>query len=781
MTLLRRAPDPNATELDINDEHRLSLESGSLAVIATETREVHVLGANFVYQRGNLEDAIVDGEKRWPIARGRASKVRDHLARLRLLGSTTPGKRRTIGHEWLQKIPIATSYWLQAWLAPDEVLLFVLEIARDYEVATRYGERREVPSHFVLTTSRAALCSVSDLGDVEVFKLNGSMNMVHHAGRDDVYFGDRLWQTTLTNEGLYRDALILAHVPPADRFDVCLAKRWPRLNASERSDCLESRDGGDRWFTLTRYALLPGEQTNPNFLTAFLREQNPAAAITWWQRWGEQLDDASSIGLALMKAFAAITDSPAHHDAMPTFGAKIRATVLRQAGDALALERIVFDREYAQLLTRVELREEAIVLVHRLLTDLPAPEQLALVRDEDSPAAPLHQLRRELLQDLSAFPELNAQTREHVLRELHALQPFDLEALHTLADHVTGEAKDRCLTALRFLESANDHPSPTSPPPKTLALSAELRRTSLQHPAGRAETFAKLQSLIATVDIPDHSSLKKYCEPGKDPSIEAALRNACTTLEIPAVEAYVSRGAHSVGIQAHEGKPHFVLIGGDHLDVHHPLFMQADEMQFAIGAELAHLSFGHARVTSREVWMGAFDKGKATLDMALGIVPFLGSFSWGKRLGQITQYLDNRALGKLLERAGKWLGIGSPPQEQHSLDRSVGLIAAHRLMQLSADRVGLLLCGNLGAAFRAMFKTRRESAAELTIARSDGWSAAFARLQQFDDESAQNLRLRCGSLLTFYLSDEYARLREVVMGSAQTPSAGFSQSPAPTF
>ena len=757
----------------------LAYEAGSFAIIQSANGDRQRLNPGFYYQSGTFEDAIVDGEQRWAIARGRGGNVRQWIASMKL-GVTRPADQLTATkNPLLARLPLATQLWLSRWLNTDERILAGLELAQDLQIATQYGDRRTAPSYFILTSHRAALCCVSDLGDAESFELHGKMQVLAKAGRDDITFGERSWQSTLTNESGYREVATLANADPFDRYDIFLARQWSRLDPAQRElELKQTPPACDRWPALTSCALQDTPADELELPIQALRNCSPNDVVSWWQRWGTQLFDAAPFALRLLHALAKMCDLPAYDVALPDIGSKIRATVLAEKTSLPALERVLFDHEYGQLLISSGHTGEAIRIIHALLNALPAPDQLALIAGEDAPDAPVHRIRRALLEELAGLPELNAQARLHVRREQHSLMPLDVAALRALHAELEGDALARCNTILEFLDSAGNHERDTPPLPKTTRLSQAQRQQQLSHPAGRAEAFSRLQSLLATVDVPDHSALKKYCEPGTQAIVVQAIRNACVTLDIPAIDAYVSRGGHSVGVQAHEGKPHFVLIGGDHLDPNSPLQMSQFEMQFALGAEIAHLSFGHGRVTSREVWIGAFDKGKATLDMALSIVPFLGAFNWGKRLGQITKHLDNHAVGKVLDRAKRWLGAGIAGKADLSLDRSVGLIAAHRLMQLTADRAGLILCGDVEAAFRAMFKLRRESAAELAIADSDGWSAAFERLKRFDEEAAENLRLRCGALISFYLSDDYAQLRAAVLQPETIAQASLGPGPS---
>jgi hypothetical protein len=107
------------------------------------------------------------------------------------------------------------------------------------------------------------------------------------------------------------------------------------------------------------------------------------------------------------------------------------------------------------------------------------------------------------------------------------------------------------------------------------------------------------------------------------------------------------------------------------------------------------------------------------------------------------------------------------------------LVVAHRVMQLSADRVGLLLAGDLGAAVRAMFLTSSRLQPELRLAREGGLSAALARRDADGRLLLPRLAVRAAALVAFWLSDDYALLRDAAYGPALGDEPDEAPQPAP--
>ena len=82
------------------------------------------------------------------------------------------------------------------------------------------------------------------------------------------------------------------------------------------------------------------------------------------------------------------------------------------------------------------------------------------------------------------------------------------------------------------------------------------------------------------------------------------------------------------------------------------------------------------------------------------------------------------------------------------------LVAAHRVMQHTADRAGLLLSGDLQASIRAAFLTHTRLSRELPVAEGQGLAACLSRTQGEDALLLPDLAVRVAALVSFYLSDD---------------------------
>jgi hypothetical protein len=243
-------------------------------------------------------------------------------------------------------------------------------------------------------------------------------------------------------------------------------------------------------------------------------------------------------------------------------------------------------------------------------------------------------------------------------------------------------------------------------------------------------------------------------------------------LDLKDVEGYVSFGELNTGIRGYDGRPAFLLIGSEHLEAESDYLMEPSEIRFAVGKELAHIKFKHERITSREVWEGAFDKAFSVIELVPVLGGYLGKLgqlskfagqasSISKKIGDVHGYIKNArdisdtAQDLFFDRKDTKSSKKQKSEEQD-------LIGAFRVMQLTADRAGLLLCGDLKAAVRAIFKSSPGLVPELQIMEQEGLDQFLSRADENGELIFQQLAIRFAALFSFYLSEEYQELQAAV-------------------
>jgi hypothetical protein len=305
----------------------------------------------------------------------------------------------------------------------------------------------------------------------------------------------------------------------------------------------------------------------------------------------------------------------------------------------------------------------------------------------------------------------------------------------------------------------------------------------LRHPLARGggRIATRLSELVAATPEPDLGFLRDFCEelsPERHPDAARALARAVRWLGLPALRTYVSHGARSVGMRVFGAREPFVLVGQSHLVERGPASLRGAELDFALGAELSHLAFGHQRVTVSEVWTGAAGKTRDAL-VALGVVlPIVGELA-GARAHRLITRLTPETFARAADGALKldaWLGRERPAAPGLA-QRNEELIAAHRLVQLSADRAGLICAERLAPALRAMLVLRAEYRSVLEASRSLGLFEALAR--EPESPALSDLRARVHALVAFYLSADFEVLappNELLLPpSTETPSDASSR------
>jgi len=303
-------------------------------------------------------------------------------------------------------------------------------------------------------------------------------------------------------------------------------------------------------------------------------------------------------------------------------------------------------------------------------------------------------------------------------------------------------------------------------------LSTELIEGALNHPLARGQNslVAGAQRLIALSPEPDHAALSDYCEAldsHEHPTAKRALDAARLAFSLPHLRAYVSRGKKSIGMRGYEGKAPYILLGNTHLDPSSPFFMTEAELGFAIGAEALHLKLGQARLTSNEVWAGAFAHTKGGVELALGLLPLLRGLPLAASVSKVLEKIPEPALRRGLEALVRFestqrrapIEPGGPPSALSHINEN--LVAAHRLMQMSADRAGLVLSGDLHASLRGLLLVRPDTRALLdAMAERDLVSVLLE--SEIEPALRSDLIVRVSALLHFFVGEDYLTLRRAL-------------------
>ena len=211
-----------------------------------------------------------------------------------------------------------------------------------------------------------------------------------------------------------------------------------------------------------------------------------------------------------------------------------------------------------------------------------------------------------------------------------------------------------------------------------------------------------------------------------------------------------------------------------------------------IGKEIAHIRYQHSRVTSDELWAGVIDKGASALETLANVLPMIKfiptqhayhfakavvPLSWLKKIYEVEEEVRLAEevasnIGKLGEHAGEktsdaggfldkiafWTSSSEKGTEENLSVENSQLLAAHRAMQLTADRAGLLLSQDILATLRSMFLGHSSLEPELAIAARSGLISCLSRKDQDGKPMFPDLAIRSATLIAFWLSPDYELL-----------------------
>jgi hypothetical protein len=739
------------------------------------------------YESHPLGDRLLLGELALTLAPGKGDAAREliGIGRLRRRSEPPAGELLLLRHVEAPT-PLERAF-LGTHLAPGETLLAWLGSTTRLPIHSDILGDTEGELRFFVTDRRHQLIALSEVGDVREVPLTQTPRVEKHFGKAKISADDEQWQSSLGNADEYAEAAKLleqegiARLREAARLNFFARTGEHKWLASARSLLEVGRARGDvlsTWAAILVRADRGVEGLPPDHveleaaLSALSRARLGEDALgQLWETWRLGSTTARRV-LEPLLGFGARAEPWA-------YGLHVK---LHANPDAT--ERGPFDRARAdialaehQLATgRAKLARD---LLERRLGEMPseAVEELLPPSDADLTRGAGGQSLTIRMHELLARARGEAEQPDaRALAVLARLQPLVLARLRSLSDAAKGDLAERTERTIRMLEPRGLNADGAGALQDSEI--SELGRFSIEqllcHPLVRegGALLGRLQALLAAVPAPDSGVLRDYCESlalERHPDAASALRDAGRAFGVPDVHAYVSRGNKSVGLRVYEGTPPFVLIGVRHLEGDPEFTMTRAELRYAIGAEVAHLRYGHARVTSSEVWAGALSKSKQGLDFALGVLPILKGWRFADKVSHVFTRIPLAAARRVLDGAGSFSGrvrsglmiVPSPrPINDGVLSRiNEELVAAHRVMQLTADRAGLLLAGDLRSAVRGLLLLRRDHRQLLIEAEREGLDTLLARRDPGGSIEHQDLAIRVGALIAFYLSDDYEKLR----------------------
>ena len=728
--------------------------------------------------------------------------------------------------------------WLQAALRPEEHLLALLETASKISFEKSILDSASAYYHFVLTTHRNLLVAISEAGDVDLAELpRRQLDVEHSIGRSTVRCGDEQWATTVTNESVYKKIREIAGQNPADALRavgliIWHDKGFKKIGSVRKIfEILRRMDGATPLDAVTGFIIKylksdkkesddTSEQIQQDLMAAFKEIRKSEHSSQYLIEWFRQWDFPVSVGEDVLKYLMRIMETA--EDARWTLPFHRYIYEMRIKTTSKMIPLILFDIAIIEHLILAEQYASAKEIIEKRLEQLPSEELLDLLpqRDEDITEVPgVQQIRVRLLELLDvAKQNLNEENFETVF-SLAVYKPFELSRIEQLENFENNQIAARAAAVKQLLSRQGLQADTSGTLPELSRVSPLLKKDLdlLRHPLTRkGKILGKLQGALARTSTPDFNHLRQFCKKATaagEQLIIDIVGQVCLALGLRVVPAYLSHGEKSVGVRAFEGDPNFILIGSKHVEPDSEYFLAPLELTFAIATELTHLKFKHARVTSRAVIDGTFEKGKFAIETIAALLPFLKFIPIDKIMSKSPSGVPLNMLRKIygvedgrqlmskvgadisplltagsdgLKKLKKGSRLTTDQDESNRSSKEGGpkysnadedlsedispsnekLVVAHRVMQLTADRAGIVFCGDISAAVRSVLLTSRTYRPELYLAQKNDLVTCLKRCDEKGNYLLQDLAIRIGSLISFFLSDDYQQLRQHITGTS---------------
>lgn len=691
--------------------------------------------------------------------------------------------------------------WMLSTQVANEVGLAFLSISTVKEIPEHSDVEKHIDWWFYLSSERSLLLGFNERKDLMYSEnMKGKeLTVKSEFGRNTVKANGYEWLTTRGNDKLFYQIQTAANRAGNERIRETARLNWIHREKDTKSnemayylvELLKSR-AENPFDELTLLFLEMGKEDRTEIVNENIEDERLIVAlknvlafnktkeylIHWIEDWNISNIDA----IALIQVMLNIEPTQIELNRLLPFHRKVREIFQKENKDPVA--RTIFDITYAKHLIRCEFAEEAIAVLEKNLQKLPDEliSDLLPPRDVDLTGDTSGQLLRIAILNLLIEAKGENKAKDVIVHRAK-LQPLAKKQLDTLIQTAGSTLKNRAICLKQVYEpeilSKTEYPAKDI---KHKELSKKAIEKYLQHPATRkGGAFESLQSWLAQVKVPDYSAIKSFADAltaQNHPDVLQAITDIRFALNVGTVECFIARGEKGVGISSFEGDPPFLLIGSEHLNEKSHHYMQLPELRFAMGAEFAHLYFKHSRITSNDVWQGAKDKGVFILDTLISILPGVGILG-----GALKHFPKFSAVAKVLQSATKFTTIAATSKDALDVaaktvniykgktrvkdiqnEEQQQFLATSRIMQLSADRAGLLFCDDLKAAVRSMFLVSRYYINELPTAERYGLIELLTKQNEDGTYKYQELAIRLAAMFSFYLSDEYHTLRKELFG-----------------
>ncbi len=709
------------------------------------------------------------------------------------LANTSSSKLRIDNrNHFIEGITPQKKIWFSTFFQPEDILMCFLEISAIKRNNSQLDENKELKWNIVISSNEVKLVAFNEKEEeIQNIDLKESpIKVKNEIGRNPIEYKDIRLLSTRSNADLFYKIQHINVLKPEEKIRELARLNWLYEKKNEQSnqyaiDLIKhlfallknpfdefaliymEYSGGDREKVFSAYT---EDEKLLNLLNQILNYAGTNEFLTSWvKKWEISYIDQIAVNSLFLKAMA---DTVQANNILP-FHRFVREDYHKKNNDLI--NQIVFDIEFSRHLIKCGFGKEAKKVLSKRLDQLPdeTVSDLLPAKDVDLTGAAAGQIIKVTILEILASLETEKNAIVYKC-QIAQLQPLVNERVDVLIQ----VSEPKIATKGRELKTitgengllANKEQIITN---KYKVLDPKAIDKNLMHPASRkGGSFSNFQKWLASVKIPDYSMLKSYSEklsPQKYPELNEIITDIKYALNIENLEVYISHGEKSVGINGFESEPLFLIVGGDHLESSSAYYLNPKELRFAIGVELAHLYFKHARITSSDIWKGAIEKGYFVLDTVLSIFPAVGLFSKSlQSIGQlnaISSFLQKtEKIGKVTSKSRDLVKNSEQvvslykskfSKEGKDGEKELEFLATSRIIQLTADRCAFIFTKDLRSAIRAMMLVSKRYHTELPVIEKYGLKEFLLKKDENGNFRHQELAIRLASLFSFYLSEEY--------------------------
>lgn len=677
-----------------------------------------------------------------------------------------------------------------------EVLLAWLNVSSIKNSGSDNDFHKKLTWFYILTNEDSLLVGFDKNGDIlDAIDLQNRKLTVKKSIRNSIVVDEYEWVPSLTNSSMYEQ---LQEIVTLDSN--AKTREIAELNVKNSKSGFKHYNFARFLLTLTNDITVPltifllnyienkekttkeySEDDKLNKLIVKLLNHNEAEEqlTFWFNDWMPNVEQSAFI----IKMLLASAENLNHLKRILPLHKLIHNYAISKEKDIF--NTILFDIEYTQHLIVLQKYNEAEKILSNDLKKLPDQTIGNLLPSENvDPTGNLSgQLLKVILLELLAKTQ-NKEDAQLLTKEVAELQPLAIDRIYKLTgvDDIT--LKNKASTILKIIKEEGLNPVTEHNPVKIKPLQKKEIEL-IKHPTLRKKGMLNsFQKWVSAYQKPDFSAVKSYAEnfsPVKYEQVGDIIADLLHFFGFSSIEVFISHGNDSIGIKAYEGDISFLVIGSEHLNPDSPYFLTYNELRFAIAIEFAYLYFNFARITSSDVWRGAMDKGNLVVTTLIDLIPFAGGLGMiaknATKVKVISDFMVNsQRMTQVLSGAGKVAEFGNKSEGVLNIasqmigslsnisskdnTKSDQLIAISRMMQITADRVGLLFNNDPVSAVRAVFLTSKDLMANLPTVHKYGLNSFLLKKDDQNNFINQNFAVRFASMFSFWLSDDFETLRK---------------------